>query len=302
MRCPSCQTEMQEQGFEGCQLDFCPKCAGVWASPEELGHVALTKKVEFKPEQAVAAFQDRWKGSKPDRSLDCPVCAKKLKQFDYLKLGVYLDSCPEDHGVFFDAEELEKVQILVERDSLDSEDQPGIPQAGPRKCPHCGIDLDQNSYEGARVDSCASCAGVWVDTGELGVILERREKRFSEAQRAAAESSSRPRAEEAQAPRVLCPICREPMERIPYGYDSDIAIDRCAHGVWLEKGELERIQAYVEKSEELKASDRARFRAVLQGASANVEKRRSAALERMRFSRFGIVNHFLRMVAGKVMG
>ena len=302
MKCPSCQNEMQEQGYEGCLLDFCPKCAGVWASPQELGHVALTKDVRFQPEEAIAAFQARWKESKPDRTLNCPVCAKKLKQFDYLKLGLFLDSCPEDHGVFFDVDELEKVQILVERDSLDAEDKPGLPVAGPRKCPCCGVDLNQDSYEGIRIDSCAACGGAWLETGELDVILKVREKRFSEEQRAAAETSKRPLAESLQAPRSLCPICREPMERLPYGYDSDIAIDRCAHGVWLDQGELERIQAYVERSEELKASDRTRFTSALRSASLGVENRRADAIARLKLSRFGLVNSFLRMVAGKVMG
>lgn len=35
------------------------------------------------------------------------------------------------------------------------------------KCPKCGHDLETVHYESLAIDRCTSCAGVWLDPGEL---------------------------------------------------------------------------------------------------------------------------------------
>jgi Zn-finger nucleic acid-binding protein len=30
MRCPDCRCEFESLTIEGCQLDICPRCQGVW--------------------------------------------------------------------------------------------------------------------------------------------------------------------------------------------------------------------------------------------------------------------------------
>jgi len=35
------------------------------------------------------------------------------------------------------------------------------------RCPKCGMELVEIGYHGIKIDRCASCSGVWLDTGEL---------------------------------------------------------------------------------------------------------------------------------------
>ena len=39
------------------------------------------------------------------------------------------------------------------------------------KCPKCGSDLNEVSLEGVMVDRCVGCEGVFLDRGELEILL-----------------------------------------------------------------------------------------------------------------------------------
>ncbi len=45
------------------------------------------------------------------------------------------------------------------------------------KCPKCGNDLEEVSYEDIMIDKCKSCNGIWLDSGELELLLEGRKSR-----------------------------------------------------------------------------------------------------------------------------
>ena len=36
------------------------------------------------------------------------------------------------------------------------------------KCPKCGMDLIEIDFKGMKIDECADCRGMWLDTGEFG--------------------------------------------------------------------------------------------------------------------------------------
>lgn len=42
-------------------------------------------------------------------------------------------------------------------------------------CPKCGMNLIEIDYKGIKVDKCSSCAGIWLDAGELELIDEKGE-------------------------------------------------------------------------------------------------------------------------------
>ena len=50
------------------------------------------------------------------------------------------------------------------------------------KCPVCpATELLMTEREGAEIDYCPACRGVWLDRGELDVIVERSRGRSSDA-------------------------------------------------------------------------------------------------------------------------
>ena len=42
------------------------------------------------------------------------------------------------------------------------------------KCPKCGQDLEEKSYEDVLIDQCRGCKGVYLDAGELELLLQGR--------------------------------------------------------------------------------------------------------------------------------
>jgi len=43
------------------------------------------------------------------------------------------------------------------------------------KCPKCGHDLATMDYEGISIDRCTSCAGIWLDPGELEQLRDLKD-------------------------------------------------------------------------------------------------------------------------------
>ena len=115
-------------------------------------------------------------------------------------------------------------------------------------CPRCNFPLRKVDYEGVETDMCDQCWGFWLDSGELEQVLDRKKFVFTERERkqildvmsASDEGPTEP------AP---CPRCGTIMERFHYDESIHLVVDRCdEHGLWLDTGEIKKVQALAEKS------------------------------------------------------
>jgi Zn-finger nucleic acid-binding protein len=91
------------------------------------------------------------------------------------------------------------------------------------------LELDQ-----VEIDYCQECGGVWLDAGELELLLGDMEQvtRLLDSF-----SLSRQSGEEIHK----CPLCRKKMQKIRAGTGADAPlIDRCPsnEGLWFDRGEL----------------------------------------------------------------
>lgn len=96
------------------------------------------------------------------------------------------------------------------------------------------IEIDE-----VEIDHCVACGGVWLDAGELELLLDGAANR----NRVVAQLVPDPTV--AEAPRK-CPICDKRMEKVRGGADGSVVVDRCSKrgdGLWLDRGELERLVA-----------------------------------------------------------
>jgi Zn-finger nucleic acid-binding protein len=87
------------------------------------------------------------------------------------------------------------------------------------------------------IDYCEKCEGIWLDAGELELLLGNGGK-------SGALISSFRKAEETGEKRRKCPICDKKMEKAAAGEgDGALMIDRCVRGdgLWFDKGELGNI-------------------------------------------------------------
>ncbi len=116
-------------------------------------------------------------------------------------------------------------------------------------CPRCKRELSEGLYEDYSISRCAACGGIWVDgKALLGIIDKRKEIMPEEALEAARNWRSSVVPKKELDNELSCPSCKAELSRAVYGYDSGIIIDRCTTGcgVWLDKGELEALQAFDE--------------------------------------------------------
>lgn len=65
-----------------------------------------------------------------------------------------------------DAELLKEMRSKLDKERGDVERK-----AHYMKCPKCGADLKEEMHDQAKVDKCPECHGMWLDAGELDLML-----------------------------------------------------------------------------------------------------------------------------------
>lgn len=108
------------------------------------------------------------------------------------------------------------------------------------QCPRCQQPLAQVVTFGVEVDRCAQCDGTWLDRGEC----ERASRPTGRFVKSVRRPDDAPAVLEVDVEtRIRCPRCGKSCFRERYS-SSSVEIDRCACGVWLDRGELDKILAH----------------------------------------------------------
>jgi Zn-finger nucleic acid-binding protein len=87
------------------------------------------------------------------------------------------------------------------------------------------------------IDHCVTCGGIWLDTGEIELLMDDPGK-ARHLLASFREDSTTP-----EQPRK-CPICDRKMTKIVVGRSNPpLLVDKCqrSHGLWFDKGELQDI-------------------------------------------------------------
>lgn len=113
-------------------------------------------------------------------------------------------------------------------------------------CPRCHNALARVPvYQtAAHVDACGGCGGCFVRTEELGDLFARAESGKKLV------VPSAPGDAAGQAPDRLeiisCPHCMREMDRARFAQRASLVVDVCTtHGMWLDRGELDALLAFV---------------------------------------------------------
>ena len=116
MNCPRCYLPLRQEKYEGVEIDFCDNCWGCWLNRGELPAIIKAHELEFSEEEK-SRILDLHTASKsgPHGQILCPRCSVFMEQIRYDEsIQVLLDRCPE-HGLWLDAGELKKVQVVAEQ-------------------------------------------------------------------------------------------------------------------------------------------------------------------------------------------
>jgi len=119
MKCPNCNGPLRTVDYEGIAVETCDGCNGQWLDDGELGKIVQVRQVRFDPQERRAIAESTTiKGVKledVDRDLRCPKCGGTTDAVNYGgDSGIIIDRCTSCRGIWVDADELEKIQMLVE--------------------------------------------------------------------------------------------------------------------------------------------------------------------------------------------
>jgi Zn-finger nucleic acid-binding protein len=106
--------------------------------------------------------------------------------------------------------------------------------------------MDLLRLGGTTLRSCAACGGLWLDPESLQRLCDTREERASVVSVLAARVPTT-----GVAPDVVryipCPVCTKLMNRTNFAHSSGVILDVCkSDGVWLDRGELQRVLGFVD--------------------------------------------------------
>jgi Zn-dependent protease with chaperone function/Zn-finger nucleic acid-binding protein len=126
-KCPRCRVPLSETFYEGVPVRVCPKCLGKLVDASLMDRIIARREVAFSGDLVAKAmaFKDRFL-SQPvqtkklseagtGKPLPCPECGYLMRARPYsYSYFVPVDKCLSCHKIWFDADELEILQILIE--------------------------------------------------------------------------------------------------------------------------------------------------------------------------------------------
>jgi len=105
-------------------------------------------------------------------------------------------------------------------------------------------------YEGENVEFCSTCWGHWINPDSFRKILNSEVYEFTKSdkesviKRWSGNNSTMMRT----SADIACPVCSETMKQVPFARGCGVVVDRCEeHGIWLDGGEIKRIQIYIDE-------------------------------------------------------
>jgi len=103
-------------------------------------------------------------------------------------------------------------------------------------CPFCSHPLIILELDQIEIDYCTNCIGIWLDEGELELLLQDSEEKSKFLNSFVVDKNSNEKT-------IKCPICNKKTDKILCGDINKITLDKCPrqHGLWFNKGELEAV-------------------------------------------------------------
>ena len=176
-------------------------------------------------------------------TLRCPGCGAPASQdaacCDYCGSPLATVTCPACFGAMFvgsrfcahcGAESVREVRA----------DEPAL------RCPRCRDDMQALTLGTSHLSECAACGGVWLDPETLQRLCTNREQYESVVGILASHAVATVSPSDTVT-YIPCPVCGKLMNRVNFARSSGVIMDVCKKdGVWLDRGELQRVLSFIE--------------------------------------------------------
>lgn len=114
------------------------------------------------------------------------------------------------------------------------------------KCPSCKVkNLTRADYKNIQLDYCPDCRGIWFDRGELRKAKDEKDEFLRWIDIDPWKDETKFKISELGK---NCPVCEMPFYAVKYdGFDVEIDLCNLCYGIWLDKGEFDKIIKYLEE-------------------------------------------------------
>lgn len=92
--------------LEGCDVDFCNHCSGMWFDSSELTSTLNTSSFSKNPEQ------ESFYSVKPT-NMSCPKCHTRMVEVELMELNLRVEKCRKCNGLFLDKKEWQKARAAT---------------------------------------------------------------------------------------------------------------------------------------------------------------------------------------------
>lgn len=126
-KCPRCRIPLVENDYEGVILNACPRCGGRLIDSALIGRVIARKEISFSSRllEKAEEFKEKFLlnpievtkiAAEKSPNITCPNCGSRLlpRPYNY-QYFIPVDKCLSCYKIWFDADELEILQILIEK-------------------------------------------------------------------------------------------------------------------------------------------------------------------------------------------
>ena len=107
MDCPRGHGALVPSRLDDFDVESCPECSGKWLDHEELG------RLEGNAVSDSDALRGTIEYSRNASDRACPVCSRRMFEFNYRGNPLQLDACAEGHGYWLDGGEDDRVRELI---------------------------------------------------------------------------------------------------------------------------------------------------------------------------------------------
>jgi Zn-finger nucleic acid-binding protein len=120
MLCPVCRKVMVIVEHHRIELDYCPRCGGVWFDASELElflQAAKLPEAGFSPEALLRLPEVK----ESPHVRKCPVCRRKMRDVAIGEPAIVIDICKRGQGLWFDGGEVHQLFTQIATKSPEGE-------------------------------------------------------------------------------------------------------------------------------------------------------------------------------------
>jgi len=108
MNCPICKEKLKKAVFYGVEVDYCPKCLGLWFEQDELSQAKDDKDKDLNWLD-IPLWKEKAKFRISQAGKLCPSCSVPMYEVNYGDSNIKVDLCNVCKGIWLDRGEFKKV-------------------------------------------------------------------------------------------------------------------------------------------------------------------------------------------------